>query len=217
MYNRYIKRILDIVLSILCLPFFFFLSLFVAPIVFFTDKGPVFYCAERVGLHGRAFKMIKFRSMYVNSPDLRNSDNTTFNSTDDKRVTPIGRLLRKTSIDEVPQVLNVLFGAMSFVGPRPNLYDKSYTQLPKIEQKRLEVRPGITGYNQVYFRNSNSIQERFQQDMYYVDNVSFALDCCIFFRTFLSIIMKENIYTHATIAASKNNQETDSMRRASIQ
>lgn len=217
MYKRYVKRILDIILSVLCLPFFFFLCLFIAPIIFLTDRGPVFYCAARIGFHGQVFKMIKFRSMYVNSPDLRNSDNTTFNSEDDKRVTSIGRLMRKMSIDEVPQIINVLFGSMSFVGPRPNLYIEPYAQLPSIEQRRLDVRPGITGYNQVNYRNSNSKQERFQQDLYYVNNISFTLDCNIFFNTFLSVVKKTNVYTYENAVVSTNELETKSVEKVLIQ
>lgn len=91
------------------------------PLIWLTDRGPTFYNAQRVGLNGKIFKMFKFRSMKVNAPDIRNTDGSTFNSSDDPRVTRIGRFIRKTSIDEIPQILNVLIGDMSFVGPRPVL------------------------------------------------------------------------------------------------
>ena len=122
MYRRYIKRILGILLSIAGLPVFMIIFIIVAPLIVLEDKGPVFYNAPRLGKDGQIFKMFKFRSMKVHAPDIRNEDGTTFNSKDDPRVTRIGRFLRKTSLDETPQLLNVLIGNMSFIGPRPGLH-----------------------------------------------------------------------------------------------
>lgn len=116
MYKYGIKRILDILLSLIGLPFFALLFILVAPIIFMTDKGPVFYNADRLGYKGKIYKMYKFRSMRVNAPDLRNQDGSTYNGDDDPRVTKIGRIMRKTSIDEAPQLLNVLKGDMSVIG-----------------------------------------------------------------------------------------------------
>lgn len=116
MYKYGIKRILDILLSLIGLPFFALLFILVAPIIFMTDKGPVFYNADRLGYKGKIYKMYKFRSMRVNAPDLRNQDGSTYNGDDDPRVTKIGRVMRKTSIDEAPQLLNVLKGDMSVIG-----------------------------------------------------------------------------------------------------
>ena len=117
----------------------------IAPIIYFTDKGPVFYNAKRAGKRAKPFKMFKFRSMYVNSPDLRNADGSTYNGEDDPRVTRIGKILRKTSLDELPQLLNVLLGDMSFVGPRPTLATKTWDELDDVRKKRASIRPGITG------------------------------------------------------------------------
>ena len=117
MYRHFFKRLFDLTVALIGLPFFCLIFLVLAPIIWLTDRGPVFYNAERLGYKGKTFKMFKFRSMYVNSPDVRNADGTTFNGETDPRVTPIGRFMRKTSLDETPQLLNVLCGTMSLSGP----------------------------------------------------------------------------------------------------
>ena len=121
MYKHFFKRLFDLIIALFALPFVLLLILIMVPLIWLTDRGPTFYNAQRVGLNGKIFKMFKFRSMKVNAPDIRNTDGSTFNSSDDPRVTRIGRFIRKTSIDEIPQILNVLIGDMSFVGPRPVL------------------------------------------------------------------------------------------------
>lgn len=196
MYRKYIKRLLDIIISLICFPFFLVLFIIIAPIIYFSDKGSVFYNAYRLGYKGKTYKMFKFRSMKMNAPDIRNVDGSTFNSEDDPRVTKIGKILRKTSLDETPQILNVLKGDMSIIGPRPNLPSVPYDQLPLIERKRIDVRPGITGYNQAYFRNSVSSEEKFNNDVKYVESVSFAFDTRILFQTIKSVLKRENINTN---------------------
>ena len=200
MYKLF-KRLFDIIGSIVILPFVILIIIILAPIIYFTDKGPVFYNAERLGAKCKKFKMFKLRSMYVNAPDLRNPDGSTFNSDNDTRVTPIGRIMRKTSLDEFPQFLNVLLGDMSFVGPRPTLTGNAgkYDILNGDEQKRYDVKPGITGYAQAYYRNSISEKEKFHWDAYYAENVSFILDIKIIFQTVLSVIARKNINTEQNI------------------
>ncbi len=193
MYRRFFKRVIDFILSLFVLPFVLFLVVIIGPIIYFTDKGPIFYNAERMGMNGKIFKMYKFRSMYVNAPDIRNADGSTFNSDNDVRVTPIGHILRKTSLDEFPQFLNVLLGDMSFVGPRPSLTTTPYSDYDEIRRKRVEVRPGITGYSQAYFRNSISQDEKFRLDAEYVDKISVWLDIKILFQTALSVLGNKNI------------------------
>jgi len=193
MYKKYFKRILDLALAIIALPIWFIILIVIGPLIYFEDKGPIFYNAPRLGKNGKIFKMYKFRSMKVNAPDIRNEDGSTFNSEDDPRLTKVGRILRKTSIDEIPQVLNVLKGDMSFIGPRPDLPEhKNYYEGNEI--RKLEVKPGITGYNQAYFRNAILWKERITNDIYYVDNLSLWLDLKIFFRTILSVFKRENIF-----------------------
>ena len=196
MYRHFGKRYLDILISIFGLPFFALIFLVVAPLIKLCDGGPVFYNAERLGYRGRIFKMYKFRSMRVNAPDIRNADGSTFNAEDDPRVTPIGRLLRKTSLDETPQILNVLRGDMSLIGPRPVLTTNyhGYKKLDEKRRKRLRVRPGITGYSQAYYRNSISQDEKIEQDCYYVDHLSMLMDMKILLQTMRAVLRHENIY-----------------------
>lgn len=194
MYKKYVKRILDLMISIIGMPFFLLVFIVIAPIIYFSDKGPVFYNADRIGKKGKVFKMYKFRSMKVDAPDIRLPDGSTYNSADDPRVTKIGKIIRKTSVDELPQILNVFLGDMSWIGPRPNLPTVSYAELDEPHRHRLDVKPGITGYNQAYFRNSVSAEQRTINDNYYVNNLSFFLDVKILIRTIISVIKKDNIY-----------------------
>ena len=201
MYERYIKRGIDFILALIVLPFVLFIIIILAPVIFISDPGPIFYNGSRRGRNGTPFKMFKFRSMYVNSPDVRNPDGSTFNGYNDPRVTAIGRFMRKTSIDEIPQLLNVLIGDMSFVGPRPTLATKSFDEVEVERRKRYDVKPGITGYAQAYFRNSISQEDKFRYDLYYVDHVSFKLDLKIMLQTVFCVIRRENIY----VSREKNN------------
>ena len=206
MYKKFFKRATDILLSLIATPFVLLVILLMAPFIYLEDKGPVFYNATRRGRNGKSFKMFKLRSMYVNSPDLKNPDGSTFNSDKDPRVTKIGRFMRKTSVDELPQILNVLIGDMSFIGPRPTLANRPYEELSEDRKKRLQVRPGITGYAQAYYRNSITQDEKFMHDCFYVDNVSFILDVKILIQTVLSVLKRENINT--TTEAPKEKVET---------
>lgn len=193
-YKRYIKRVLDLLFSLVFLPLFLLIVIIVAPTIVINDRGPVFYNAPRLGLNGRVFKMFKFRSMKVNSPDLRNADGTTYNSEDDPRVTKVGRYLRRASIDETPQILNVLIGNMSFIGPRPEIPGKIEKIYRPGDEKKLSVKPGITGYSQAYYRNSSTLEQRFDGDLYYAENVSFVLDLQILFKTVKTVFARENVY-----------------------
>lgn len=204
---KLIKRGLDILLCLIAFPFFLLACLFVAPAIWLTDHGPVFYTATRAGKGGRPFRMIKFRSMRVNAPDIRNADGSTFNGANDPRVTKIGRVLRKTSLDEIPQILNVLGGSMSLVGPRPTLYSHEIhlEELDENRRKHYAVRPGITGYSQAYFRNSITQEEKFANDAYYADHISFGLDVRILFETVRSVLAHKNIH----IAADYNTRAAE--------
>ena len=193
MYKVVIKRLLDIIISLISLPFFLVILLFVGPAIYLSDRGPIFYNAERLGYKCRTFKMYKFRSMKVNAPDIRNADGSTYNSEDDERITKIGAILRKTSIDEIPQIINVLKGDMSIIGPRPGLPEK-WGYYSDLEKKRRSVRPGITGYSQAYFRNSDSMDERMINDIKYSDSVSLSLDIKILLKTISSVLRKKDIY-----------------------
>lgn len=209
MYKRFIKRLLDILVALVALPFVLLLILIIAPFIFFEDRGPIFYNGERRGLNGKTFKMYKFRSMHVNAPDIRNKDSSTYNSDVDPRVTKVGYFLRKTSLDEVLQFLNVLKGDMSLVGPRPNLTSKSLESLNELERKRITIRPGITGYNQAYFRNSIPQREKYINDCYYVDHISFIFDAKIIFQTIKAVVLKKNINTNPSEKGSVTDNQNE--------
>ncbi len=192
MYIHFLKRVIDLLFSLIALPFVLLIIIFVAPFIWFDDKGPIFYAGKRIGYKGKPFGMLKFRSMKVNAPDIRLEDGSTYNGDDDPRVTKVGNFLRKTSLDEIPQFLNVLVGQMSLIGIRPDPLDwlEKYSEHEKII---LTVKPGITGYNQAYFRNSVDGLVKLKNDVYYAEHISFWLDVKIFFKTIKTVLFRENI------------------------
>ncbi len=192
MYQFFIKRIFDILISIILLPFICVICLLFAVAIKLEDGGSIFYNAERLGKNMKKFRMFKLRTMKENSPDIRNMDGSTFNSSNDHRVTKIGLILRKTSIDELPQLVNVLLGDMSLVGPRPSPLGNEHRYSEEFKVK-FEVQPGITGLNQALLRNAASMDERMENDVYYVKNISIFLDFRIVFLTFFSVIKRKNI------------------------
>ncbi len=192
MYRFFLKRCIDFIIGLLALPFVLLITIVFAPFIWLEDKGPIFYKAKRISRNGGFFKMYKFRSMKVDAPDIRLENGDTFNGEDDPRVTKIGRFLRRTSLDEIPQFLNVLIGNMSFIGPRPDtpdfleVYKKEYPDI-------LTIKPGITGYNQAYFRNSIDGKEKMKNDDYYAKHLTFLMDMKIVFKTIKTVLLKENI------------------------
>ena len=193
MYKHFFKRVFDIIIGLLGFPFFLIAFLVFSPIIKLTDKGPVFYNAERIGRNGKLFKMYKFRSMYVNAPDIRLADGSTFNGEDDPRVTKIGKFIRATSIDEVPQILNILNGTMSLIGPRPDPPDW-LDKYPEDIRVFLTVRPGLTGYSQAYYRNSADGEQKMKNDAFYAQHLSFWLDVKVFFKTIATVLGRGNTY-----------------------
>lgn len=137
--------------------------------------------------------MYKFRTMKRNAPDIRNADGSTYNAKNDPRLTRIGAFLRSSSLDELPQIINILKNEMSFIGPRPDLPEHIKLYSNK-ELKKLSVLPGITGYNQAYFRNSVSFKERLKNDLYYIRHLSFCLDLKIFIKTIEGIVLRRGVY-----------------------
>ena len=193
MYKKFFKRLIDIILSLIALPFVLLAIAVTAPFIYFEDKGPIFYNAERVGRNGKPFKMFKLRSMYVNAPDIRLADGSTYNGEDDPRVTKVGRFMRKTSIDELPQFLNILLGDMSLIGPRPDPLDW-LDRYPEDIRVFLTVRPGITGYSQAYYRNSADGEAKMRHDAYYATHCTFWMDVKILFKTVSTVLLGENTY-----------------------
>lgn len=193
MYRKFVKRLIDIITAILALPLWLLILLIVGPIIYIQDRGPIFYNAGRLGKNGKVFKMYKFRSMKMNAPDIRNADGSTYNAEDDPRLTSIGKFIRKTSIDETPQIINILKGDMSVIGPRPDLPEHMNLYEGE-ESRKLEIRPGVTGYSQAYFRNTIPWKERIINDIYYIDHLSLWIDIKIFFKTVVSVLKREDVY-----------------------
>ncbi|HAT4283865.1 TPA: sugar transferase [Clostridium perfringens] len=196
MYNKYFKRVIDIIIALIGLPFFVVIYIVIGTLIKLDDKGPIFYIDRRIGRNSEIINMYKFRSMKVNSPDIRNNDGSTFNSKDDPRLTRLGRFLRETSIDETPQLLNVLKGNMSIIGPRASL-ESDLETFKDDEKDKMLVRPGISGYTQAYYRNGLNVREKRIKDAWYANNVSFILDIRIFFKTIITVLKRENLYTNS--------------------
>lgn len=192
MYLRYFKRVFDLLIALCALPFVVLTIIVVGPFIYYEDKGPIFYKAKRIAKGGKMFYMYKFRSMILNAPDIRLENGDTYNGDDDPRVTKIGRFMRKTSIDEIPQFLNVLNGTMSFIGPRPDTSDFLYVYEEKFPAI-LTIKPGITGYNQAYFRNSIDGAEKMKNDNYYAEHLTFWMDVKIMFKTIKTVLFRENV------------------------
>jgi undecaprenyl phosphate N,N'-diacetylbacillosamine 1-phosphate transferase len=186
MYKRYIKRLLDFFVALLLLfilsPFIGFITL----VLYFLNDGMPFFTQDRPGQHEKKIRIFKFKSMN----DKKGPDGNLL--PDMLRITPFGAFIRKTSLDELPQLFNVLLGDMSLVGPRPLLF--KYIPLYSDEQrKRHLVKPGITGWAQVNGRNSISWEQKFKLDVYYVENLSFGLDIKILWLTLLKVIKREGV------------------------
>lgn len=186
MYRFFFKRILDLITAIVVLILTLPITIVVYLILFKQNNGKVFFFQERPGRHQKAFNIIKFKTM----TDAKDSEGKLL--PDNQRITKAGKVIRKLSIDELPQLLNVLKGDMSLVGPRPLLF--KYMPLYSVEQlRRHEVRPGITGWAQVNGRNSIAWTKKFEFDVYYVDKLSFLLDIKILWFTFLKVIKTEDV------------------------
>lgn len=192
--NKLIKRTFDIVGSLLCIVIFAIPMLVVTMIIKTTSKGPLIFKQTRIGLHNKEFKMYKFRSMEVQAPDKEKNAWTVQN---DPRVTPIGKFIRRTSIDELPQLFNVLKGDMSLIGPRPErpfFVEKFKEEIPRYMIKH-QVRPGMTGWAQVSgYRGDTSIIKRIEHDLYYIENWTLGFDIKILFLTVFKGFINKNAY-----------------------
>ena len=213
-YDRFGKRACDVAVGIVALPVVGAVVAGCGAAIKLEDGGPVFYNAPRVGLNGRDFTMYKLRSMRENAPDLVMEDGSTYNGEDDPRMTRIGAFMRKTSLDEIPQFLNVLTGDMSVVGPRPDLRRETELYRPG-EEVKLTVKPGVTGYAAVYGRNSLPWHDRLALDAEYVRKRSFALDVKIFLKTFSTVFAQEGIYIEDEEGAQKQGSQHEAGSQAS--
>ena len=193
-FNATLKRGIDIAGAIVCLVVFSPVMLATALAVKLSSPGPIIFRQERVGLHNRAFSMYKFRSMCVQAPSEEKKEWTTAG---DCRVTKVGRFIRKTSIDELPQLFNVLKGDMSLVGPRPErpfFVEKFREEIPRYMIKH-QVRPGMTGWAQVNgYRGDTSIRKRIEYDLYYIENWTVSFDIKILLLTVVHGFINKNAY-----------------------
>lgn len=198
MYIVFIKRFIDSLLSIIGIIILSPLLLLTAILVKVTSKGPVLFKQDRIGKNGKVFKIYKFRSMIVGAESI-GSKNYSFKG--DPRVTKVGRIIRATSIDELPQLINIIKGEMSIIGPRPVLtyFPCKYEEYTKEQLKRFEVRPGVTGLAQIHGRKEVPWDLRIKYDVEYVEKISFILDVKIFLKTIYNVIfMKDNVNTIKT-------------------
>ena len=190
-----LKRTFDIIVSIIAILFSLPITILIAILIKFTSKGPVFFIQERIGLNGKYFKMIKFRTMFHNS---EREGTGLFSFEDDPRITNLGHFLRRTSLDEFPQFLNVLIGGMSIVGPRPPvIYELGdWSTFTPTMRKRFNVKPGITGFSQVYGRNTLGWDRKIAYDILYINKYKrfgLLLDIYIVYKTFWIVLTSQGI------------------------
>jgi lipopolysaccharide/colanic/teichoic acid biosynthesis glycosyltransferase len=190
---KYFKRIIDIIFILFLFPIWFSILFIVAILIYFKLGTPIFFHQERLGENRKPFKIYKFRSM------TDEKDREGILLPDNIRLTKFGMILRASSLDELPSLFNVLLGEMSFVGPRP--FISQYKDLyDPYQNRRHEVKPGITGWAQVNGRNEISWQQKFEYDVWYVDNVSFVLDCKILFLTIKKVFKREGITAENSVS-----------------
>jgi undecaprenyl phosphate N,N'-diacetylbacillosamine 1-phosphate transferase len=187
------KRIFDLSAGILALILASPVLVLCAIAVWLDSRSPVFFIHARLGLNGKHFKMLKFRSMYRNAADIRNPDGSTYNDPRDERVTRAGRWLRKSSLDELPQLINVVRGEMSLIGPRPDVPD-AVNHYRVEDHQRLTVKPGITGWAQIHGRNSLAWERRRDLDLEYVKNHTLWMDMRIILYTIPLVLLGHGIY-----------------------
>lgn len=196
--NSFSKRVIDILGSIFCLILFSPIFIIISILIKNSSEGPIFFKQERIGKFGKKFILLKFRTMYINNDNLIHENfvskfingekiqDNIYKIQNDHRIFPIGRILRKFSLDEIPQFINILKGEMSIVGPRPPLYYE-FKQYEKWHKERLNVNPGITGLWQIYGRSKTSFNEMVQMDLKYIKNWNIFLDIRIILQTPLVI------------------------------
>lgn len=209
MYRHFFKRFFDIIVSFLGIVILLVPMLVIALIIKIDSPGPVLFKQKRIGRHGKVFNIYKFRSMCVGAEKMGTG---VYSEKGDSRVTRVGKFLRATSIDEIPQFFNILFGHMSFIGPRPPLtYHpwpiEEYTE----EQLRMfEVRPGVTGWAQINGRKGVEWNKRIELNVYYVDHVSFFFDVKIFFSTIFKVLKNEDNENNGATVVKEDQPESES-------
>ena len=207
MYRHFLKRFFDIVLALIGIGICWFPMLVIALLVKLESPGPALFKQERIGKDGKVFKIYKFRSMCVGA-----EKGGVYSDNKDTRVTKVGKILRATSLDELPQFFNVLFGDMSFIGPRPPLtyHPWPLAEYTDFQRRMFEVRPGITGWTQTHGRKDVEWHRRIELNVWYVDNLSLWLDVKILFLTVFKVLTNaDNENKGATVVSGNESQEKE--------
>jgi lipopolysaccharide/colanic/teichoic acid biosynthesis glycosyltransferase len=195
-YRNYFKRFLDLIVSLVAFSLLSPVFIIVTALLYVANQGKPFFVQPRPGRNGRIFRLVKFKTMN----DRKDAAGNLLS--DAERLTAVGRFIRKTSLDEIPQLINVIKGEMSLIGPRPLLVE--YLPLYNATQKRRhEVRPGITGWAQINGRNAIGWKEKFELDVWYVDNMSFLLDCKIIIFTLMKVVKSEGVSQQGHVTMTK--------------
>ncbi len=212
MYPK-VKRLLDLALSSVCIVIGAVPMLIVAIIVKIDSPGPAIFKQDRLGVKGKPFKFYKFRSMVVNA---EHTGSGVYSGKGDSRITRVGRILRATSIDEVPQLFNILKGEMSFIGPRPALtyHPWPYEEYTEHQKHMFDVRPGITGWAQINGRREVEWPRRIEMNVWYVEHMSFALDVKIFFKTIVKVFTNADNENTTETAAAGNTARKNAVASA---
>ena len=207
MYKHFLKRVFDVFFALLGLMIAGVPMLLVALLIKLESEGPVIFKQQRIGLNGKVFSIYKFRSMCVNA---EHTGSGVYSGKGDPRVTKVGRILRATSIDELPQFINILRGDMSFIGPRPPLtYHPWPLEQYTPEQLRMfDVRPGITGWAQIHGRKCVEWNQRIEMNVWYVDHVSMLLDLKIVFKTVFKVLSNADNVSKGTTVQNCEQEET---------
>lgn len=214
-YRSFLKRGLDLLISVPALILFSPLLLLCALAVLLESGRPVIFRQDRIGYHGKVFRMYKFRSMILNA---EHTGSGVYSEENDDRVTKSGRVLRGLSLDELPQLINIIKGDMSLIGPRPPLtyHPWSFDRYTKEQLHMFDVRPGITGWAQINGRKAVEWHKRIELNCWYVDHVSFSLDCKILLKTLFKVLKREDnlnrgatVDPHADGAAAEEKEEKD--------
>ena len=201
-----IKRFIDLLGSAVLIFILTPVYILIALAIWISSGRPILFWQSRLGKDAVPFRIYKFRTMIPDAPDIRNPDGSTYNAADDPRLTPIGRFLRKTSLDELPQLFNVFKGEMSLVGPRPDQVDQLEFYSPD-EIRKFEVKPGITGLAQVNGRNQIPWELRKKLDLEYVENISLWLDVTILIKTIPSVFSQDAVYSQPQKAVRNRHDE----------
>lgn len=196
-YKKYIKRLIDIIMSVVAIVLLIPIYIIMIIVLYVIQGKPIFFIQKRMGLKGKEFKIYKFRTMKNNAEELiqnftkeeKELYEKNYKLKNDNRITSLGKILRKTSLDELPQFINILKGDMSLIGPRP-IVIKELEKYKEKKEEFLSVRPGLIGYWQAYSKEDTTYEERIEMELYYIRNESFVFDIKIFFKSIITVIKK---------------------------